>query len=528
MGDLKTIVTKLVDSLKEDINEYYRLYESYLTDLILSKNINISLIIDLDDQKDRKNNILSIIATTNSALITIGISKSKLAGDLELYQELFEKNTSVFNNYLSFLQLGLKDYINKHLFIIVLDYMIDNNNNIIENLDLFDLLPPEFRMKLTKFRNELEISGTIKNHFKIFNDDLLKYFNPSNLTFKVEDFQIDNPMETISEDDILKKLEEARRGNIEALNRSLNQKNDEVLLSEVMKPSFLDYFVSFPKLNQSITDNIVIDTKQLRNFINSSPEYLDLENLFYGINIFKMLGEELQLEPGYVKNIVTVFIKGKVFSSGRYHQPNPISIYRGLSILSELELLTNSELVDLLDIEMFLENFLNDFIPGKLALNFYAILSLRILKKSGGIIKDKNHLIEPLANLDLFNLEGFKSYSDIFFYLGLLRLLDDSIDFNNLHAPYLTELEKELLPEGSVNGNITDTSRTLLILVLLNSTENNTGITSKLLKFLNRNLNFFTENQEYGEFTWNNNKIAFKIELRMLFWMLLALSQYFK
>ncbi|MHA1460306.1 MAG: hypothetical protein ACTSO8_02395, partial [Promethearchaeota archaeon] len=230
MGDLKTIVTKLVDSLKEDINEYYRLYESYLTDLILSKNINISLIIDLDDQKDRKNNILSIIATTNSALITIGISKSKLAGDLELYQELFEKNTSVFNNYLSFLQLGLKDYINKHLFIIVLDYMIDNNNNIIENLDLFDLLPPEFRMKLTKFRNELEISGTIKNHFKIFNDDLLKYFNPSNLTFKVEDFQIENHMETISEDDILRKLEEARRGNIEALNHSLNQKGDKVLL----------------------------------------------------------------------------------------------------------------------------------------------------------------------------------------------------------------------------------------------------------------------------------------------------------
>ena len=60
----------------------------------------------------------------------------------------------------------------------------------------------------------------------------------------------------------------------------------------------------------------------------------------------------------------------------------------------------------------------------------------------------------------------------MFFYLSLLKLLDDRIDFNNLQASYLTELEKQLLPNGSINENITDTARTLLILVLLNSAEN--------------------------------------------------------
>jgi len=196
MEDLKTIITKLVDLLKDDINEYYKMYESYLIDLILSKNVNISSIINLDEQKDAKNNILSIITATNSALITIGVSKSELTGDLSLYQDLFEKNTGIFSNYLSFLQLGVKDYINKHLFIIILDYLIDSNNNIIENLDLFDLLPHEFRNKLTKFRNENKISAKVKKHSKIFNKDLLKYFNPSNLAFKVEDLQIEDPMET--------------------------------------------------------------------------------------------------------------------------------------------------------------------------------------------------------------------------------------------------------------------------------------------------------------------------------------------
>jgi hypothetical protein len=530
MEDLKTIITKLVDLLKDDINEYYKMYESYLIDLILSKNVNISSIINLDEQKDAKNNILSMITATNSALITIGVSKSELTGDLSLYQDLFEKNTGIFSNYLSFLQLGIKDYINKHLFIIILDYLIDSNNNIIENLDLFDLLPHEFRNKLTKFRNENKISAKVKKHSKIFNKDLLKYFNPSNLAFKVEDLQIKDPMETISEEDILKKLQEARQENIKALSHPLNQINDDILLKKVIKPSFLNYLVSFPKLNQSITNKIVIDIKRLRNFINSSPEFLDLENLFYGITIFKMLGEELELEPGYVKNIINNFISGKVFSTGRYHKPNPISIYHGLSILLELDLLNAFEIVDLLDIEMFLENELNKIFykSEKVALNFFTILSLKLLEKSGGIITTKSHLIEPLANLDLFNLEGFKSSADMFFYLSLLRLLDNNIDLNNLQAPYVAELEKQILPNGSVNDNITDTARTLLTLVLLNSTENKISMTSELLKFLSQNLKFFIENQDFGDFNWDNNKIAFKIELRMLFWMLLALSQYFK
>jgi len=239
-----------------------------------------------------------------------------------------------------------------------------------------------------------------------------------------------------------------------------------------------------------------------------------------------MLGEELQVEPGYVENIVSNFISGKVFSTGRYHKPSPISIYHGLSVLSELDILNSSELVDLLDIEMFLENELNPFIPEKLSLNFFTLLSLRLLKKSGGIITDKSHLIDPLIKLDLFNLEGFKS-SDLFYFLGSLKLVDDRFDFTNLQDSYLTLLEEKKLPDGSFNGSTTETAKILLTLVLLNSTGGEISIISELLRFLNQNLSFFKENQGFDDFTCFNNKIAFKIELRMLFWMLVALSQYF-
>jgi len=149
-----------------------------------------------------------------------------------------------------------------------------------------------------------------------------------------------------------------------------------------------------------------------------------------------------------------------------------------------------------------------------------------MLKKSGGIITNKRHLIEPLANLNLFNSEEYQ-LSDMFFYLGLLKLLDARFDFTNLQAPYLTELEKKIQSNGSINGNATDTARTLLTLVLLDSTGKDISIISELLQFLNQNLKFFIDNQDFGEFNCYQNKIAFKIELRMLFWMLLALSQYY-
>ena len=526
MEDLKTIISNLVDVLKEEINEFYKIYELYLSDLILSKNVNTSINIDSCIEKDANNNILSIIAATNSALITIGIDKSKLTADHELYQEFYEQKKSQYTNFLSFFQLGLKEYINKHLFIIILEYLMEIDNKIIENLDLFDLLPHDFRNKLNRFKNNSNISGKVINHLGIFSNDLLSYFNPSELTFKVEDLQIEDPIESLSEEDILKELQEARQENIEAISHSSNELNSDLMLKKTKNSSLLNYFVSIPKLNQSITSKININIKQLRKFILSSPEFLDLENLYYAINTFKMLGEELQLEPGYVENIVSYFISGKIFSTGRYHKPSPISIYHGLSVLSELDLLNSSDLIDLLDIEMFLENELNPFIPEKLSLNFFTLLSLKLLKKRGGIITDKSYLIDPLIKLDLFNLEGFKS-SDLYYYLSSLKLVDDTFDFNNLQGQYLNFLEEKKLPDGSFNGSTTETARILLTLVLLNSSGKEISIISELLKFLNQNLSFFIENQDFDDFKCFSNKIAFKIELRMLFWMLIALSQYF-
>ena len=523
MDEIVNVVTEILDFLKGDIYNLYSIYDSYIKDLIISKNVNISAIIEIETEEQINNTIFQIISATNSAFITIGVSKDRITSNQDLFQDFFLSKRSILTDYNSFLQVGLNDYIKKHLFVIIIEYIIDTEDKILENLDLFDLLPREFLSSLRILRKKFAISERSKKRFKMFYNDIESYFNPSNLTFKKTDLDIQEPEEDISEDSILKRLQDALVDNLEVLQRPISR-NGSVL--QIKSRSLLSNFLDFPPVSQSIIEKIRIDEKQLINFINTSPEFLDLENLFYCINILKMFGVRNQFETGYIKKIVSTYINGGVFSTGRYHVPNPMTVFYGLSILQELDMLNNGEIIDLLDIEMLLENELTNIVPEKIILHFFTILCLKMLEKNGGIITDKKYLIEPLTEVDVFNLEGFKPASDFFYFLGLMTLLDNSIDFSNFREPYINELKNKISPDGSLNENITETARSLLSLQLLGLQDKELNLISGLLNFLNENVNIFKNESNFTEFDWKNDKIAFKIELRMLFWLLLAFSQY--
>ena len=528
MDDIVKIVEKFIDQMKDEIYESYEKCTSYINDLIISKKVNVMLEINTETEEIIKKTILAMINAANSALSSIGVSPDNLSSEKELFRENFEENRNMYSNYNSFLQLGLKDYVNSHLFVIFIEYLTDIDKAKMENLDLFDLLPRKFLNKLDQFKNKIQISEGVKNRFIVFITEIWKYFDSSKLTFKLSNLEMKESMDATSEADILEMLQEARMDNINALKQPINQIQKQIQLNNGKNQSFLEYFVNFPKLSQSIIEKIGFDTNHLSEILNASQELLDLENLFYTVSIFKMLGVESPLEANDIIKIVSEFVSGRVFSTGKYHIPNPVSIFYGLSILTELDLLNNSDIIDLLDIEMFLENEigLNKFMPEKLALNFFTVLSLRLLENNGGIITNKSYLIEPLVNLDLFNLDEFKPSSDIFFYLALLRLLDSSVDFSNLKVLYLDELKQRMLPNGSIDGSITESARTLLIFRMLNSNDTELNPISNLLNFLNQNLSLFKNTLEYNSFNWKTDKLALKIELRMLFWALIALSQY--
>jgi hypothetical protein len=526
MDEIVNTVTEILDFLNDDVYNLYKIYESYIRDLIISKKVKVSAIINNETEEKVNSTIFQIISATNSAFITIGVSKNNITSNQILFQDYFLSKKHIFTDYLSFLQLGLKDYINMHLFITILEYIINTEDKILENLDLFDLLPRGFLSNLKILRKKFVISEINKKRFKKFYNKIETYFNPSNLTFKLKKFEIQESKEEISEDSILKRLQDARMDNIEVLQQPTSRERGEVSTHQDEPQSFLSDFLDFPTVNQSIIDKLKIDAKQLINFVNSSPEFLDLENLFYCINILKMLGVKNQFETGYLKNIISNYISGGIFSTGMYHIPNPVSVFYGLSILHELNMLNRGEIIDLLDIEMFLEKELSNFVPEKIILHFFTILCFKMLEKNGGTITDKKYLIEPLTKVDVFNLEGFKPASDIFYFLGLVRLLDTQIDFSNFREPYLHELKNLISPNGSLNENITETARGLLSLQLLDLKDKELDIISGFVNFLNQNLNLFKGESSFNEFDWKNDKIAFKIELRMAFWLLLALSQY--
>ncbi len=114
----------------------------------------------------------------------------------------------------------------------------------------------------------------------------------------------------------------------------------------------------------------------------------------------------------------------------------------------------------------------------------------------------------------------------MFFYLALLRLLDSRVNFSNLKDLYLNELKQRILPNGSINGCITESARALLIFRMVNSNDTELNTISNLLNFLNQNLSVFKNTLDNDFFNWKTGKLALKIELRMLFWALIALSQY--
>ena len=526
MDEIVNIVTEILDFLKDDVYTLYKIYESYIRDLIISKKVNVSAIINNEKEEEVNSTIFQIISATNSAFITIGVSKNKITSNQILFQDYFLSKRRIFTDYLSFLQLGLKDYINMHLFITILEYIIDMENKILENLDLFDLLPRGFLSNLKILRKKIVISEINKKRLKKFYNKIETYFNPSNLTFKLKKFEIQESKEEVSEDSILKRLHDARMDNIEVLQQPISRERGEGSIYQDESQSLLSDFLDFPTVNQSIIGKLSIDAKQLIKFVKSTPDFLDLENLFYGINILKMLGVRNQFETGYINNIMSNYVNGGIFSTGMYHIPNPVSVFYGLSILFELNTLNNGEIIDLLDIEMFLENELTNFVPEKIVLNFFTILCFKMLEKNGGTITDKKYLIDPLTKVDVFNLEGFKPASDIYFFLCLMRLLDPHIDFSNFREPYLQELKDNISSNGSLNESITETARGLLSLQLLGLKDKELNIISGFVSFLNQNLNMFKDESSLNEFDWKNDKIAFKIELRMGFWLLLALSQY--
>lgn len=545
MEEIKPILTNFLSSLKAEILDYFNHSYSYLKDLISYKNIDLNKKTSDESKKSMKNTSKDITKAIKTGLNTIGVSMDKISDE----QKKFEENFKIeqFPDYNTFFEKNSNIYVNKILFEILIKYIIDIDTKQIENLNIFNLLPQNFIQKLNKFKENNITTPHIKEVLqtsKIY--DFIDYTNLNLIIKEVE--LVEKSKEQQQESDILKQLQIAKQDSIETLKTPKKEiikeepsfktditeitPNDQVIalqpinLDKEPKLTYLDYFGSFPSIHPEIINKIKIE---IMNFLNSrvvNPDFLDLENLFYYISILKMLNIEFPFTSIEILEIIKKCINGKMFSSSREAKPDPVNIFFGLIIFSELNLLNYTDIIDLLAIEMFLESELKEFTPEKLSLNFYTLFSLRLLEKSGTIIMNKKDLLNPIFNLNLHNLEEYKPSTDIYHHLVLIKLIDKRINLQPFKSLYNNELKRLIKSNGSINDVITDSAKVLLIYDLLELKEQESEFCSRLLNFITNSTNFFSLEEINKDFNWRTDKLGYKVELRMLFWALLASSQY--
>jgi hypothetical protein len=214
------------------------------------------------------------------------------------------------------------------------------------------------------------------------------------------------------------------------------------------------------------------------------------------------------------------------FSSSRNIIPDSISIFYGLSIITELNLIHRTNIINLNSTEENLKRTLEDLMPEKLKLNYFTLLCLKLLAKSEIITSRKNDLMNQILSLNLLTKKGFSPVVDIYNQISILKIIDKNVNLSGFVTSYVDELKKKLTSRGSIGDLITDSAITLLILDLLDLKEQESILCSRLLNYIMNSTEFFSLENLEKDFNWRIDKLAYKIELRMLFWALLACSQY--
>ncbi|MFX0034854.1 MAG: hypothetical protein ACFE9I_04335 [Candidatus Hermodarchaeota archaeon] len=527
MKKITDILTDLIENLKDDILQYYLKSHSYLIDLINYKKVDLNKKIEGENEKNINNTLKKMLKAIKTGLNTIGVSIEVLNKNEKHFLEQLNKENMVFVDYKSYFNFFFENYIYKILFEIIIDYLLEIEKKKLENASLFDLTPPNFTLKLNKIKNEYFDSSEIVNLF--IDHNYADFINLSDLTIKFK---------KITESDILKQLREAKEDIIESLKtpkkdlstpsieKILPQKEVKVGIEE-FSGTFLDSFGNFNAIHPEIIKNFKIDKVSLINSKIVDIGYFDLENLFYFISIIKMLDLEFPFNYNEIIDIMKNFINGKVFSSSKNNISDPKNIFYGLSIFSELDLFNKTNIVDIFEIEKYLKSYLADFIPEKLEMNLYALLSLKLMQKMSKILISKEMIKKLIYNLNVLNLQEFIPTFDMYNHLASIKLLDREANLHQFKSNYINEIKKLILSNGSVNEIISDSARALLIIDLLNLKEQESDLCSNLLNFIFNRIHFFDPENLNIDFNWRKDKLGYKLELRMLFWALLANSQYF-
>jgi len=347
-----------------------------------------------------------------------------------------------------------------------------------------------------------------------------------------------------NEQEIIKSLEQAIRDNLETLKSDIrsslnktkqigkssgNKKEiEELKKSGAQYESFINYFGSFPTISPRVLNKFNINISNFKNSIEPFLNEVDLESLYYYISIYQIIGESINLDREKIITILKQHIANEIFVSIKIQAPDPKSIFYGLSILSELNYEKSSDILDFEKVKDFLSLELDHFIPKKLHLNYFTLHSTNVLNNFGYNIKlNRKSFIENLYNLDIINLEEFDPIIDFYELFTSCLLLNKDIILSKFKKKYKRMINNTLNQLKLENMTITSCARTLLIIDILNIKDEKNHLIFNLLDKIMKSTHMFNSEVNNTDFYWKNDKIAWIIELKIVFWALLSSFQYY-
>jgi hypothetical protein len=349
----------------------------------------------------------------------------------------------------------------------------------------------------------------------------------------------ENDQDKTSKFEEINKLKQSIKENIDSLKKEINVslksfQNKIGTISSIERVlktttnSFLDYYGSFPSINNEVRTKISIDKSNLITSITKFFKDIDLEIMFFYISILKML--EVDLVENFMDNALEIIEKqthNSVFTALDIQAPDPINNFYGLAILSELRNFEEIEFINLQKIKEYIQLELNFFNPNALYNNYFLLNCVNLLKKRGYLIDlQKEEILQKLSNLELSKIENYNVISDTFYYLCSLILLSPNGELEELREKYIQILKDFTSAVNLKQLTFTELSQLLLILDLLNIKDKEAELVIELLNEIINTTPFFNSDDQNKKPYWKEDLISFKIELEMLFWGLLAVLEY--
>jgi len=349
----------------------------------------------------------------------------------------------------------------------------------------------------------------------------------------------ENNEERISKFEEINKLKQNIKENIDSLKKDISVslqsfKNKIGTISSIEKvlktttKSFLDYYGDFPSINNEVRTKLSIEKSNLITSITKFFNDVDLEIMFLYISILKML--DVDLVENFMDNAYEIIkdqTHNSVFTAPDNQVPDSINNFYGLAIVSEISNLAYIEFMDLQKIKEYIKLELSYFNPNALYNNYFLLNCVNLLKKKGFLIDvQKDEILQKLNDLELSKIENYNVISDTFYFLCSIILLNPNGKLEELRKKYI-QILKEFTSNLNLNElTITELSQLLLIIDLLNIKDQEQELVADLLDTIINTTTFFNSDMQNKKPYWKQDIISLKIELEMLFWVLIAALEY--